>query len=93
MKLSATVTPRWEGVVNRGEATHRDFERRQVKCNVNYSYAQRHVFVTFHDDFDKFLSPSAYKRGVTGQLQILHFVKWLCCQFASILATFFVFYG
>ena len=25
MKLSATVTPRWEGVVSRGEATHRDF--------------------------------------------------------------------
>ena len=22
MKLSATVTPRWEGVVSRGEATH-----------------------------------------------------------------------
>ena len=37
MKLSATVTPRWEGVVSRGETTHRDFEqneRRQVKCKI-----------------------------------------------------------
>ena len=51
MKLSATVTPRWEGVVSRGEATHRDFkqnERRQVKCKIrmwNIGMASRSTVV------------------------------------------------
>ena len=42
------------------------------------TYIQRHVFVTFHYNFDKFLLPgvqSAYKRGCTGMGTSLEFGK------------------
>ena len=40
MKLSATVTPCWEGVVSCGEATHRDFELKLI-YNVQCLQANR----------------------------------------------------